>query len=225
MPLDATIQREPPSSPALLAAVSGRSTELGQVLAVLAVIGVERPHDLTLAVGDRMLLDLQERLSGRPLRIVVTCPTCGTVNSAVIESSVIGKAAPRSAWLGPGGGLREPTYADLVALPIVDQEAAEQLLRSCTVGVPPRMPTEDDFELVDNSLTGPLRISCIECGRGIEAAVDLQRMALDGLQKHLASTDYEVHLLARAYQWDLEKIEKLPDERRRRFAQFVTAGQ
>jgi hypothetical protein len=34
----------------------------------------------------------------------------------------------------------------------------------------------------------------------------------------------EVHLLARAYHWDLAEIEQLPDERRERLAALVEAG-
>ena len=53
---------------------------------------------------------------------------------------------------------------------------------------------------------------------------DVQRVVLEGLQRDADEVEIEVHLLARAYHWQLDAIESLPDERRRRFAALIEAG-
>jgi hypothetical protein len=193
--------------------------ELEQVLAVLRSCGVERPETLPLGEGDRALLAAHRELTGRDVELTVTCSDCGEVSSAWLEPEQLPVPPPSLARLGSGGGLREATYEDLLGLPADDSE--NELLRRCTVGAPGRPPTPDDAELVDRSLSGPLLIECVSCGARVEAPIDVERLVVDLLGRHLAEIDVEVHLLASRYGWALSTIESLPDARRRRLAELA----
>jgi hypothetical protein len=213
-----------PGGAATLAALGSAPDELGQVLALLRAAGVERPESLGLGVGDRRLLELHRALTGRDIEVAVGCAGCGTTSVAVLSRETVPPEAPRVAWLGPGGGLREPTYADLQGLPDDRGEAEAELLRRCTVGTPAREPGPAELELVDDSLVGPVVLACVECGAALEVAADVEQLALRGLQEHAADVELEIHLLARAYGWSLATIEALPDVRRSRLARFVADG-
>jgi hypothetical protein len=125
------------------------------------------------------------------------------------------------ALLGPAGGLREPTYGDLLGLPADEDEAADELLRRCTIGAPARRATAAELELVDDSLSGPVLLPCVQCGASIEVEVDVEQLVLERLQRHADGVDLEVHLLASTYHWELAAIEALPDDRRGRLARLV----
>jgi hypothetical protein len=208
---------------ALLGALAAAEDELGQALALLRVSGVDEPERLSIGEGDRRLLVLHRAAAGSDVELVVTCPHCGTVSSVELGPDDFPPPRPRTAWLGAGGGLREPTYGDLVGLPR-SPGAVGELLRRCVVGSPPRTADPDDLELVDDSLSGPLVLSCSGCEATIESPVDVERAVLESLERHLQSIELEVHLLARAYHWRLGEIEELPDERRERLAAFVADG-
>jgi hypothetical protein len=206
---------------AAIAALSSSSDELGQVLALLRAAAEPDPEALEVAAGDRRLLALHRALTGRDVEVAIPCSRCEELSVVVLGPDTVPDHAPRTAWLGPGGGLRGPTYGDLLALPDDPRDAADELLRRCTIGTPPRPAGADDLERIDDSLTGPVTTACVECGTPLEAAVDVERLILDSLQRHLLEVELEVHLLARAYGWDLGTIETLPDERRRRLARLV----
>jgi len=206
------------------------SSELGQVLAVLAAAGWEHPEAMRVGEGDRRLLALVHHLAGRYPELTVACPDCGEVNSVVLGPEWLPDAVAVSAWWGPGGGLRQPTYADLLALaPLLEAgldagAVGAELLARCTVGHPPAPATADDLARIDDALSGPLAIACVGCGRELVADVDLEALALEGLAARARDVDLEVHLLASAYHWELATIEALPDRRRRRLAALVVDG-
>jgi hypothetical protein len=209
---------------AAIAALDGSPDELGQVLALHRAAGADAPERLRVAAGDRRLLGLHRALTGRDLELTATCAGCGAVSVAVLAPGALPPDAPRSARLGRGGGLRQPTYADLQGLPGDRAAAAGELLGRCVVGAPSRAAREEDLAGIEDSLAGPVALACVECGAGLEVAADVQRLVLEALQRHAAEVEREVHLLARAYGWSLAAIEALPDERRRRFAELVADG-
>ena len=218
---DAELALRPPSGAAAIAALGSSGDELGQVLALLRASGVEEPERLSVAAGDRRLLELHRALTGRDVEVAVACQACDTVNAAVLSPASVPPPAPRNAWLGRGGGLREPTYGDLLALPADPDAAERELLRRCTVGSPARPADPGELDRVDDSLAGPILLVCVECGELLEVAADVELLALAGLQRHALEVEHEIHLLAGAYGWSLDAIEALPDERRRRLAQLV----
>jgi hypothetical protein len=212
------------SGTAAVAALGSSGDELGQVLALHRADGVEDPERLTVAAGDRRLLALHRSLTERDVEVAATCAACETVSVAVLSPEAVPPEAARTAWVGPGGGLRGPTYADLLELPADPAAAEGELLRRCTVGAPGRAPEPQELERIDDSLTGPIKLHCVECGAALEVAADVERLALEGLQRHASEVEVEIHLLASAYGWSLPVIESLPDGRRRRFARLVADG-
>ena len=214
-----------PTQAVAAAALGASDDELGQALALLRACGCAEPEALTLAEGDRLLLGVHRELAGADIEVAVRCVTCDTVNVATLTPSTVAEDAPRCAWLGPGAGLRPPTYGDLVGLPRHDPAVAEaELLVRCTVGTPLRPARPEQLELVDDTLTGPVLLACSNCGQLLETPADVQRLVLEGVQACAETLDFELHLLASTYGWSLAEIESLPDARRRRLADLVADG-
>ncbi len=212
------------SAAAAVAALGSADNELGQVLALLRAAGVQEPEQLTLSVGDRRLLALHRSLTGRDVEVAATCAECEAVNEAVLSARTVPPHAARTAWLAPGGGLREPTYGDLVDLPADPKVAESALVRRCIVGALAHVPDPQELERIDGSLAGPISLACAACGATIDIAADVERLVLESLQRHAAEIEVEIHLLAGAYGWSLPAIEALPDDRRRRLAGLVVDG-
>jgi hypothetical protein len=212
------------SAAVAVAALGSADDELGQVLALHRAAGVQEPERLTLSVGDRRLLALHRSLTGRDVEVAATCAGCEAVSVAVLSAQTVPPYTTRTAWLAPGGGLREPTYGDLLDLPADPQVAEAELVRRCIVGAPARAPDPQELERIDGSLAGPIAFACAACGAAVEVAVDVERLVLEGLQRHAGEIEVEIHLLAGAYGWSLPAIEALPDERRRRLARLVADG-
>ena len=209
------------SASALLAALDSPTSELGQVLAVLRAAGHAEPERLPLGEGDRRLLELVCEVTGEGLEVTARCPRCETINSAVLSADSVGSARPRQARLGAGGGLRPPSYADLLDLPPQREAAVAELLRRCVVGAPSLEPSAPHLEAVDDALTGPLLLACVGCGEAISVDLDVQSAAMERLARHAGAVDVEVHLLASAYGWSLAEITALPDARRAALAHLV----
>lgn len=206
-----------------LAVLREHDTEFGQVTGLLAAAGYDVAQ-LALGAGDRALVDVHRALTGQDVGVTLACGACGALSEVSLGPGTVPDWEPRSAPLGRGGGLREPTYADLADLPSDAALATTELLRRCTVGAPGRAPAPDELDLVDTTLSGPLVVSCAECEATVESELDVQRLVLESLVRVLDDVDVEVHLLARAYRWDLATIEALPRDRRRRFAWLVAEG-
>ncbi|MEV0319761.1 hypothetical protein ACIBKX_16680 [Streptomyces sp. NPDC050658] len=210
---------------AVLSALAGageRATELGQAVAVLAAAGHD-PAALPVATGDRLLLALHRELTGRDVEPVLTC-VCGEFSTVRLGPDSVPPPRPRTAVLGGAGGLRQPTYGDLLDLP-GDASGDAELLRRCTVGTPERPPSAGDFDTIDDSLAGPLVFDCPACGAEVSYPLDVQTLVLRGLLTLLDELDHDVHVLASAYGWSLAAIESLPRDRRRRLVAHVVGGE
>lgn len=177
--------------------------------------GVADPADLPVSAADRLLLAAHERALGRPLERSVACPDCGEISTLPLGRADVGEHNPHCAWSGPGGGVREPTYADLSLLA---GGGAAALLGCCAYGSGGDLA---DLARVEGSLCGPLRSTCIRCTAPLVDDVDVMALVLDALSVVRADLDREIHLLASGYGWDLATIEALPDARRRRLADLL----
>jgi hypothetical protein len=207
----------------VLAALAEPDGELGQAVAVLEAAGVEDALRLPVSQGDRELVALTCCLTGEDLRLVAECTHCALLNEATLAPESLAAPAPRVAALRRGG-IREPTYADLLDLPAEEDEATDELLRRCTVAKPERRPTAAALELVDDTLSGPIVLACSGCDEPITVDADVQQLALARLGALARELDREVHLLAGEYGWSLTEIDALPDARRRRLATLVSEG-
>lgn len=221
----------------LLDALDEAPNEIEQVMAVLRCTGHD-PLELPLGSGDRLLLALAEELTNQPIELTAECPACGEVSMISIAASELGEHSPRTRLLGPGQGVREPTYQDLLELPSGDEQAERTLGQRCHIG-PAVSHTDPDIDLdpdidfdevlaaldeVDGSLAGPLEAACFECGSPILIEADVQRLALRRLRVYAEAIDRDVHLLASVYGWELATIQALPVARRRRLVQLIEAG-
>jgi hypothetical protein len=208
----------------MLAALDGPASEVEQVVALLGAAGCEQPEQLGVGEGDRRLLALHRTVTGMELEVLASCPACGELSSAQVVPEQMPPPSPRTALLGSGGGLREPTYADLLSLSAEPAQAAAELCSRCVVGSPGRPPLPEDLELVDDSLAGPLVVACSGCGQPVAVDLDVERAVLERLVRHAREIDREVHTLASAYHWSLVEIESLGDDRRRALAELVAEG-
>jgi len=208
----------------LLASLDGPATEVAQVVALLGAAGVAEPERLSVGEGDRRLLALHRSVTGEELELLAACPACGELSSAVVDPEQLPPPSPRTAVLGRGGGLREPTYGDLLELPADPTQATAELCARCVVGAPSRAPEPDDLELVDDSLAGPVVIACSGCGRPVAVDVDVEQAVLERLVRRAREIDGEIHTLASAYHWSLAEIESLGDERRHLLAELIAEG-
>ena len=209
---------------ALLAALEDAESEVGQAVALLTAAGVEQAECLSLGEGDRRLLGLCRTVTRSDVEVVAACPACGELSEVQLSADSLPPARPRVGLLGPGGGVREPTYADLRGLPADPAEAVRELLARCVVGSPSRSPRPADIELVDDSLTGPIVIACSDCGAPIAVDIDVERAVLERLRRCAREIDHEVHVLARVYHWSLAEIESLGDARRRNLAELAASA-
>lgn len=212
---------------ALASALAGSRALLDQAVAALrawppaddlAAAGVADPADLPVSLADRALLTLHEEVVGAPLEHTVVCPACGERTTLPLSRADVGEHDRRSAWTGAGAGVREPTWADVLAA----RGDPEALLRRCSVGAG---GTFDDLARVEGSLSGPLHADCAACRSPLEVDVDVVALVLRELAAVPAELDHDVHVLASRYGWDLEVIEALPDDRRRRLVDLARGEQ
>lgn len=194
--------------------------ELDQVRVLLEDAGVD-PSTVTVGAADTMVLARAEALAGRAFELTATC-RCGAVSAVSVTAADLPTAPAASRWLGPGAGLRAPTYADLLDLASTDD--VDALVGRCTIGTPDPAPSPDDLADLDDALAGPLVTRCVDCGTELEVDVDLVTLALRRIVRAAEALDEQVHLLASAYGWDLATIEGLPRSRRQRLSRLVADG-
>jgi hypothetical protein len=213
----------------LAAALEDGTDLLSQAVAVLrarpdpvelAFHGVDDPAELPVGAADRRLLAVHEEVLRRPLDVTAACPACGARSTLGLTAESVGPHPWSCVPAAAGGGLREPSYGDLLAC-AGDPDA---LLDRCRVGDPraARSATVADLERAEHSLAGPLRSACAECGGPVAVDADVVTLVLAALAVVCAELDREVHLLASTYSWDLATIEALPDHRRERLAALVS---
>jgi hypothetical protein len=205
----------------VLASLAACDSELDQAIAVLEEAGIEDVGALPISDGDRVLLALAQQVTGRAIELVARCPRCGLLNAVSLAPDQLPASTPHFVSLGPGG-LREPTYTDLLDLPTDPPAAVAELVARCTVGEPLRKPTAADLGLVDGTLSGPIDLACAECDQPISIDADVQQVALARLAECARELERDVHVLADAYCWSLAEIEALPDARRRYLATLVS---
>ncbi len=210
---------------ALLPSLDETSSEVAQVIALLGAAGFDEPEHLSVGDGDRHLLALYRSVTGGALEVLVSCPACGELCEAQVDPGQLPPSRPRLAVLGRGGGLREPTYADLLDLAGEPAQAIGELCTRCVVGSPARAPAANDLDLVDDSLAGPILIACSSCGDPIAVDVDVQQMVVERLARRAYEIDLETHALASAYHWSLGEIESLGDDRRHALADLIAETQ
>lgn len=225
-----------PSRLALLRALEEADSEFREAIALLRACGIADCLRYPIGVIDRLLLHAHRAVRHRDLEVAVACPACGVLNGLPLGLDDVPEYSPRSAWCGPGIGVREPTGADLADLPDDADEAALELEARCRIG-PAAGPAAGSaaglaegpaaagaLDRADQSLCGTVRVACIECGAEVSEFVDVQRLVTAAVAEAVADVDVEIHLIAARYGWDLATIESLPDARRERLAALAGSG-
>lgn len=214
--------RPAPSRLSLLRAVEQADSEFGEAIMLLRACGVADCMSYPVGLIDRLLLRAHRAVLHRDLEVAVACPACGVLNGLPLGFDDVPPYSPRSAWCGPGVGIREPTGADLAGLPDDAAEAALELEARCRIGPragPAAGPgTDGALDRADQSLCGTVRVACVECGAAVSEFVDIQHLVTAAIADALVDVDVEIHLIASRYGWDLAAIESLPDARRARLA-------
>ena len=95
-----------PSRLALLRAVDEADSEFGEVVALLRACGVADCTPYPVGVIDRLLLRAHRAVLRRDLEVVVACPACRVLNGLPLGVDDVPGYSPRSAWCGPGAGVR-----------------------------------------------------------------------------------------------------------------------
>jgi hypothetical protein len=207
---------------ALLRAVEQADSEFGEAIMLLRACGIADCMSYPVSVIDRLLLLAHRAVLRRDLEVAVACPACGVLNGLPLGFDDVPPYSPRSAWCGPGIGMREPSGADLDGLPDDTDEAALELEARCRIGPGSRSAagpgTEGALDRADQSLCGTVRVACVGCGATVSEFVDVQHLVTAAIADALADVDVEIHLIAARYGWDLATIESLPDARRTRLA-------
>jgi hypothetical protein len=213
-----------PSRLGLLRAMEDAGSEFAEAIALLLACGVADGLSYPVGMIDRLLLLAHRVVLHRDLEALAACPACGVLNALPLGFDDVPAYEPRSAWCGPGAGLREPIGADLIDLPEDDQAAVRELERRCRIGpsAEPRDPAALDH--AEQSLSGTVHAACTECGTPVSQLVDIQRLVTAAVAETVAEVDVEVHLIASRYGWDLATIESLGDGRRARLAALAGSG-
>jgi len=215
----------------LAAAFEGGTDLLSQAVAVLRArpdrseltfYEVDDPADLPIGAADRRLLAAYEEVSGGPLDVTAPCGACGARTTLSLTVSSVGRHVWASVRTGEGSGLREPSYADLLACAVEPAAILARCRLGAVAGPAQARGTWADLDRAEQSLAGPLRSACAECAEPVTVDADVVAMVLRGLAVVCAEFDREVHLLASTYGWDLPTIEALPDQRRQRLAALVS---
>lgn len=207
-----------PNRLALAAAFESAVTEVDEAMALLSACGVADCLHLPVGVTDRLLLTAHRIVLGRDLESVARCEACGVLNSLSLGPDDVPPHHPRSAWCGPGAGVREPTCADLLGLSADPVKAARQLLLRCRIGPSDRARDSSALDGVEQSLCGMVTAACAECGAAVTKFVEVQHLVMQAICAAVLEADIEVHLLASRYGWELRTIEQLPEARRTRLA-------
>jgi len=213
--------RPAPSRLAVLRAFETADSEFGQVIALLRACGIADCMPYPVGVIDRLLLRAHHAVLHRDLEVAVACPACRVLNALPLGIDDVPEYSPRSAWCGPGIGVREPTGADLADLPDNAEEAALELESRCRIGPADGPVAADALDCVDQSLCGTVRVTCIECGAPVSEFIDVQHLVTAAIADAVADVDVEIHLIASRYGWELATIESLPDARRVRLAELA----
>ncbi len=192
---------------------------------------------LPLGQRDGLLLDARLRLIGPTLTCLATCPACGemlefSVDVADVRAGPAPAADVVTVTVGDTVVVARPlTGADLDAVAgartVADARAA--LIGRCVLSV-----TRDGRDAAVGSLTdsevGALgealeahdpwtdvrtRLSCLGCGRAIEAALDVAAFVWSEMAIRARTLLLEVDALARRYGWSEQEIVALGPARRR----------
>lgn len=198
--------------------------------------------ELPLGSRDARLFELRERLFGRALGSLSTCPHCGEQVELDLDSQALRSPEASASELeleaeGCRLRFRLPTGGDLLACAdCADAEAAEErLLSRCLLeltrgeaglGIAELPPAVLALLLERMAAADPgadleLELACPACSSSWRSALDIASFLWTELQDWALRVLREVHLLATAYGWSESEILALSPWRRRFYLEMA----
>jgi hypothetical protein len=205
--------------------------------------GRESLENISIGERDALLLKLRERIFGKQLRGLITCPACSLalsidINTDTLRSDSDHPGGPRLAQIaGYEVRFRAPNTGDLRAL--AETSDAErgwvQLLERCILDakhdsqtVPPgALPPEVAEEIsrlmdeADPRADLQLAMDCPACGESWSQTFDIVSYLWDELGALARQLLFEVHALASAYGWSEKQILRMSPWRRGMYLAMV----
>jgi hypothetical protein len=226
----------------------------GPMVRALALLAAAQPQAswedlgaLSLGERDRRLLELRERLFGRQLAGIASCPGCGEALDVALD----GRQLRGSAGQAGAGAERElaldalvvrfrlPNSLDLLAAEGCRgvEEARRLLAERCVVAarrggtaIAAAALTEDEVAALASAVSAAdpdaevlLDLRCPACASAWQEALDVPSFVWAELEVEARRLLREVHALARAYGWREPDILALSPWRRRLYLDMVRA--
>jgi hypothetical protein len=208
--------------------------------AALPDVSPDALADLSIGQRDAYLLALRERLFGKELVGVATCPNCGDsleLNFTTADIRVPMQDDPALLLEAEGYRVhfRLPTSCDLAALASDSGAAQDRLLARCileatqdgTFQRPDMLPEEvqrrviDEMARADAQADIQLDVTCPACGHTWHAAFDVLSFLWAEVHAWALRILREVHLLASAYGWSEADILAMSALRRQWYIQMA----
>jgi hypothetical protein len=187
--------------------------------------------DRPLGERNAALLRLRRKLFGEELKSCVECPECGEkLEFSLSAATLLARADTRNDWPVSvevnGRRVRLPTTRDLASVASEADEAgagAKLLDLLCATGRAGASLEEISRALdeADPCMDFSIELTCPACAHEWNAALDVPAFLWEEIDSRATRLLDEVHLLARAYNWDEEKILGLSEARRNAYLQRV----
>ncbi len=201
-------------------------------------------EDWTLGRRDAALARIYAALYGEGVDATVRCTGCDALLEFETTIAALFADVPDE-WVQPGSFcLRHDGYAvtlrpvrvgDVLALPATPAAAVETVLRRCVIGaqrdavpVAPEALPAGVRDAVSTALNAAdpngdilVSLSCGECGTALSVPFDIGTFLWEALERSALQTLTDVHILAAAYGWSERDILAMPENRRRRYLEFV----
>lgn len=221
-----------------------RASWVDRALAIAALAGDDPAALRGQPVGrlQQRALDLHERLTGRSLDALATCPGCTSVVEFAVDAAMLlalGAAGPSVGEVREGDLVvtwRIPRVADLVEASS-STDAVGELRRRCLTAarhgraispdrIPPAVMVEAEAAMAqaDPLAEVLVAVQCPQCGAAFEADLDPSGFVWEVLEARAAQTLREVDELARAYGWTEDVILGLAPARRAAYLEIVRGG-
>jgi hypothetical protein len=183
-------------------------------------------------------------LYGDTIEATVRCAACDTVLefettiAALFGADGGAGVQPGAFSIGSEGyqlTLRPLRWGDVAALPSSPVLAREQVLRRCILdahrdgrAVDVAMLPSSVRDAISEALSSAdplaevvIALECAGCGAENGVPFDIGTFLWEALERSVAQTLADVHVLASAYGWSEREILALPERRRRRYLEFV----
>lgn len=192
-------------------------------------ISAETLLDLPLSRRDALLLKARALTFGPGMDGFAICPDCGSPLEFALDSTLFLEGLENAP--GPDGtGARPATTEDLLAsLDAPDEQQAQAILLSRTLGVEPpvdgAVPDHwvERFESLNSASEIRIQLECAACGGRPVLDLDVVRFFVREIGSAAKRLLREIHALASAYGWSETSIAAMDENRRAAYLEMLDA--